>query len=38
LLRAVHDLKFTEPTPIQILSIPPGLAGRDVLASAETGS
>jgi ATP-dependent RNA helicase RhlE len=38
LLRAVHDLKFTEPTPIQIMSIPPGLAGRDVLASAETGS
>jgi ATP-dependent RNA helicase RhlE len=38
LLRAVHDLKFTEPTPIQILSIPPALAGRDVLASAETGS
>ncbi len=38
MLRAVHDLKFTEPTPIQIMSIPPGLAGRDVLASAETGS
>jgi ATP-dependent RNA helicase RhlE len=38
LLRAVHDLKFTEPTPIQIMSIPPALAGRDVLASAETGS
>ena len=34
----MHDLKFTEPTPIQMLSIPPGLAGRDVLASAETGS
>jgi len=38
LLRAVHDLKFTEPTPIQSMSIPPALAGRDVLASAETGS
>ena len=38
MLRAVADLKFTEPTPIQVLSIPPALAGRDVLASAETGS
>jgi ATP-dependent RNA helicase RhlE len=38
LLRAVKDLGFTEPTPIQILSIPPALEGRDVLASAETGS
>ncbi len=38
LLRGVHDLKFTEPTPIQVLAIPPGLEGRDVLASAETGS
>ena len=32
------DLKFTEPTPIQRLAIPPALQGRDVLASAETGS
>jgi ATP-dependent RNA helicase RhlE len=38
LLRAVHDFKFTEPTPIQALAIPPALAGKDVLASAETGS
>ncbi|MDQ2680769.1 MAG: DEAD/DEAH box helicase [Candidatus Eremiobacteraeota bacterium] len=38
LLRAVRDLNFTEPTPIQILSIPPALEGRDILASAETGS
>ncbi len=38
LLRAVRDLKFTEPTPIQVLAIPPAIAGRDVLGSAETGS
>ena len=38
LLRGVRDLGFTEPTPIQVLAIPPALEGRDVLASAETGS
>ncbi|MGH8165485.1 MAG: DEAD/DEAH box helicase, partial [Rhodanobacteraceae bacterium] len=38
LLRAVRDLHFTEPTQIQHLSIPPALQGRDILASAETGS
>jgi ATP-dependent RNA helicase RhlE len=38
LLRAVKDMGFTEPTPIQLMSIPPALEGRDVLASAETGS
>ncbi len=38
LLRALSDLKFTEPTPVQEASIPPALAGRDVLASASTGS
>jgi len=38
LLAAVRDLGFTEPTQIQLLSIPPALQGRDVLASAETGS
>jgi ATP-dependent RNA helicase RhlE len=38
LVRALRDLRFAEPTPIQQLAIPPALAGRDVLASAETGS
>ena len=32
------DLGFTEPTPVQAAAIPPALAGRDVLASAATGS
>ncbi len=38
LLRGVADLGFTQPTPIQIDAIPPGLEGRDVLACAKTGS
>jgi ATP-dependent RNA helicase RhlE len=38
LLRAVHDLGFTEPTPVQSAAIPPVLSGRDVLGSAATGS
>jgi len=38
LLRAVRDLGFTDPTPVQTAAIPPTLAGRDVLASAATGS
>jgi len=38
LLDAVSALGFTQPTPIQTRAIPPGLAGRDVLACAATGS
>jgi ATP-dependent RNA helicase RhlE len=38
LARAIADLGFTEPTPIQSSGIPPALAGRDVLACAMTGS
>ncbi|HOI10977.1 MAG TPA: DEAD/DEAH box helicase, partial [Myxococcota bacterium] len=38
LLRAVGDMGFTRPTPIQALAIPPLLAGRDVLGAAATGS
>jgi ATP-dependent RNA helicase RhlE len=38
LLRAVRELGFTRPTPIQQDAIPPALAGRDVLACAMTGS
>ena len=29
---------FTEPTPIQALSIEPALAGRDLIATAQTGT
>jgi ATP-dependent RNA helicase RhlE len=38
LLRGVETLGFTRPTPIQQQAIPPALEGRDVLASATTGS
>jgi ATP-dependent RNA helicase RhlE len=38
LQRGIADLGFTTPTPIQIAALPPGLAGRDVLACAMTGS
>eukprot|EP00746_Dinoflagellata_sp_MGD_P073058 gnl/MRDRNA2_/MRDRNA2_29654_c0_seq2.p1 gnl/MRDRNA2_/MRDRNA2_29654_c0~~gnl/MRDRNA2_/MRDRNA2_29654_c0_seq2.p1 ORF type:complete len:716 (+),score=192.95 gnl/MRDRNA2_/MRDRNA2_29654_c0_seq2:60-2150(+) len=38
LLRAVDDMGFDSPTPIQRDVIPPALAGRDILATAETGS
>ncbi len=36
--RGIRDLGFVRPTPIQIEAVPPGLAGRDVLACAMTGS
>jgi ATP-dependent RNA helicase RhlE len=38
LLRAIRELGFTRPTPVQKEAIPPALAGRDVLACAMTGS
>jgi ATP-dependent RNA helicase RhlE len=38
LLRGIADLGFEIPTPIQNAAIPIGLAGRDVLACAMTGS
>jgi ATP-dependent RNA helicase RhlE len=38
LLRGVHELGFTRPTPIQQQAIPAALEGRDVLACAMTGS
>ena len=38
LLKAVRELGFTSPTPIQVQAIPPALKGRDVLACAMTGS
>jgi ATP-dependent RNA helicase RhlE len=38
LLKAVKELGFSRPTPVQAEAIPPALAGRDVLACAMTGS
>src|ERR1051326_268397 len=38
LLRGIKELGFTRPTPIQSDAIPPAMAGKDVLAAAQTGS
>src|SRR5258707_15823296 len=38
LLRAVAAQGYTEPTPVQAEAIPFVLAGRDVLAGAQTGT
>ena len=38
LLRAVVELGFEEPTPIQAMAIPEALAGKDVLGRAQTGT
>src|SRR4051812_31241374 len=38
LQRGLKDLGFTRPTPIQADAIPPALEGRDLLATAMTGS
>jgi ATP-dependent RNA helicase RhlE len=38
LQKAVRELGFQRPTPIQEQAIPPAVAGRDLLACASTGS
>ncbi len=38
LLKAVAELKFVEPTPVQAAAIPPALEGRDLRVTAKTGS
>ncbi len=38
LLRAIKELGFVRPTPIQAEAIPPAMEGKDVLACAQTGS
>lgn len=38
LLRAVKESGYVEPTPIQVKAIPALLAGRDLLAAAQTGT
>ena len=38
LVRAVADEGYTQPTPVQAQAIPVILAGRDILAGAQTGT
>ena len=37
-LQGVQAMGYGEPTPIQLRAIPPALEGRDVIASAQTGT
>ena len=37
-LRALKDVGYTRPTPIQLMSIPHLLAGKDLLGVAQTGT
>lgn len=36
--RALRDMDYTNPTPVQLQAIPPLLAGRDLLGCAQTGT
>src|SRR5438128_7623434 len=38
LVRATSEMRYTEPTPIQSEAIPTILAGRDLIATAQTGT
>ncbi len=38
ILKAVAELNYKEATPVQVATIPLALAGRDVIASAQTGT
>ena len=38
ILKAVEEAGYTTPTPIQAQAIPAALEGRDILASAQTGT
>ncbi len=38
LMANVQRCKYTKPTPVQRYSIPIGLASRDLMACAQTGS
>lgn len=38
LLKGIHDLGYTRPTPVQEQVIPHILAGKDVIACAQTGT
>jgi ATP-dependent RNA helicase RhlE len=38
LVQAVREMRYAEPTPIQAEAIPAVLAGRDLIATAQTGT
>jgi ATP-dependent RNA helicase RhlE len=38
LVQGTHDMRYTQPTPIQAEAIPVILSGRDLIATAQTGT
>ena len=38
LLQAIREMRYVEPTPIQAQAIPAIIAGRDLIATAQTGT
>ena len=38
IVKAIHDMGWVEPTPVQVEAIPVGLDGRDIFAQAQTGT
>src|SRR6516162_3216901 len=38
LVQATREMRYAQPTPIQAEAIPAVLAGRDVIATAQTGT
>jgi ATP-dependent RNA helicase RhlE len=38
LVQATRDMRYVEPTPVQAEAIPAVLAGRDLIATAQTGT
>jgi superfamily II DNA/RNA helicase len=38
LLKAVAEMNFVEPTPVQVAAIPPAIEGKDLRVIAQTGS
>jgi superfamily II DNA/RNA helicase len=38
ILKALQEAGYTEPTPIQLAAVPAAIEGRDLMASAQTGT
>lgn len=38
ILQAIRDIGYEEPTPVQVQAIPEVLAGKDIIAQAQTGT
>lgn len=38
ILKALADIHYDQPTPVQTKAIPPAINGKDLLVSSQTGS